>query len=130
MKVNSEVLYELINDGSIKPGTKLKVYKDDIYVTTITFDGYDFIWETGTFTSGMLFNPLVDFELIEEDKEIEKLEKRVISQNLMLSDKNAPDNEKWNLVQKLIYDNSLENQYMKDKINELINEINKLKRGK
>lgn len=67
MKINSEILYELVNDGVIKPGTKLKAYKDDIYVTNIVFDGYDFIWASGTFSSGMLFNPLVDFEIIEEE---------------------------------------------------------------
>ena len=71
MKINSENLYELINDGTIKVNTKIKVYEDDIYRTTITFDGYDFIWETGTFSSEMLFNPLVDFEIIEEEIEIE-----------------------------------------------------------
>lgn len=43
MKINSESLYEFINDGIIKANTKIKVYKDDIYITTITFDGYDFI---------------------------------------------------------------------------------------
>ena len=65
-KINSETLYELINDGTIKANTKMRVYKDDVYITTITFDGYDFIWETGTFSSGMLFNPLCDFEIIED----------------------------------------------------------------
>lgn len=104
MKVNSEVLYESINDGSIKAGTKLKVYKDDVYVTTITFDGYDFIWETGTFSSGMLFNPLVDFEEIEEEKEIEEIP--------------IPDID------------SIENERIiraEFKINELVREIRKLK---
>lgn len=72
-KINSETLYELINDGTIKANTKMRVYKDDVYITTITFDGYDFIWETGTFSSGMLFNPLCDFEIIEKDKKIEKI---------------------------------------------------------
>ena len=101
MKVNSEVLYESINDGSIKAGTKLKVYKDDVYVTTITFDGYDFIWETGTFSSGMLFNPLVDFEEIEEEKDIEELNQDAITLG-----------------------------HCRDKINELVREIRKLKESK
>lgn len=101
MKVNSEILYELINDGSIKTGTKLKVYKDDIYVTTITFDGYDFIWETGTFSSGMLFNPLVDFEIIEEEKEIGEFKTNYTCSKLDFE--------------------------IIDKINELVREVRKLK---
>ena len=111
MKVNSEVLYELINEGSIKAGTKLKVYKDDVYVTTITFDGYDFIWETGTFSSGMLFNPLVDFEKIEEEKDIEEID--ICTDGIMGFD-------------------GVENitGALKDKINELVREIRKLKEGK
>lgn len=108
MKINSENLYELINDGTIKVNTKIKVYEDDIYRTTITFDGYDFIWETGTFSSEMLFNPLVDFEIIEEEKEIEELDLGKVSPNgeYIIS----------------VYDEKIQN-----KINELVREVNKLK---
>lgn len=112
MKVNSEVLYESINDGSIKAGTKLKVYKDDVYVTTITFDGYDFIWETGTFSSGMLFNPLVDFEEIEEEKEIEEL-------NYIIEQLEIPTHNE-SLLMNMVREN-------KQKINELVREVRKLK---
>lgn len=68
MKVNSETLYELINDGTIHENIKLKVYRDDCYVTLIGYDGYDFKWDAGTFTSGMFYDPLVEFEIIEEEK--------------------------------------------------------------
>ena len=129
-KINSETLYELINDGTIKANTKMRVYKDDVYITTITFDGYDFIWETGTFSSGMLFNPLCDFEIIKEDKKIEKLERHITSQNYMIENENTPMEEKMKLVRKLIYDSSIEINIVKDKINELIYELNKLKVSK
>lgn len=118
MKVNSESLYEFINDGIIKANTKIKVYKDDIYITTITFDGYDFIWETGTFTSGMLFNPLVDFEIIEEEKEIEELEKDV--EYFERPEKEYPDR-----IEKRYY---YDKDKMGDKINELVRELNKIKK--
>lgn len=110
-KINSETLYELINDGTIKANTKMRVYKDDVYITTITFDGYDFIWETGTFSSGMLFNPLCDFEIIEEDKKIERFE--MCTGGIMGFD-------------------GVENitSGLKDKINEIIDELNKLKVSK
>ena len=108
MKVHSETLYEFINSGTIKAGTKLKVYEDDNYITTITFDGYDFVWESGIFTSGMLFNPLCDFEIIEEEKEIEELdlgETRLNGECII----------------------SINDKKIQDKINELVREVNKLK---
>lgn len=79
-RINSETLYELINDGVIKAGTKLKVYKDDVISTEIMFDGYDFQWQTGTLTSGDFFNPLVEFEIFEDidlKKEISKLQSEI-----------------------------------------------------
>lgn len=116
MKVNSEVLYESINDGSIKAGTKLKVYKDDVYVTTITFDGYDFIWETGTFSSGMLFNPLVDFEEIEEQKDIEEIKMIGCNMEIDLFDKKT-----------LLPTENMQTEFIISKINELVREVRKLK---
>lgn len=109
MKVHGGTLYEFINNGTIKAGTKLKVYEDDNYITTITFDGYDFVWESGIFTSGMLFNPLCDFEILEEEKEIEEID--MCTSGIMGFD-------------------GVENitSVLKDKINELVREVNKLKK--
>lgn len=72
MKVNSEHLYEYINDLATDEKVKFKVYYDDDYVTEIYWNGESFEWDTGTFTSEAFFNPLYDFEVIEEDKEIIK----------------------------------------------------------
>ena len=79
-RINTETLYELINGGVLKAGMKLKVYKDDVILTEIMFDGYDFQWETGTLTSGDFFNPLVDFEIFEDidlKKELSKLQSEI-----------------------------------------------------
>ena len=127
MKINSEKLWNYINELARNEKVKFKVYCDDSYVTNILWNGENFEWESGTFTSEAFFNPLYDFEIIEEDKKIEKLDKRVLSQNLMIADSNAPIDEKWKLVQKLIYDNSIEIEKVKNKLNELIEEIEKLK---
>ena len=115
-KINSENLYEIINDGVIKAGTKINVYKDDIYITTIIFNGYDFIWEPGTFSSGNLFNPLYDFEIIEEDKDIEKM-------ILMFPDGMEFDCYIRGLIS--IYNTNFSD--IKNKIDELIDEVNRLK---
>lgn len=101
MKVNSENLYELINDGTIHENTKLKVYRDDIYITSIEYDGYDFNWDAGTFTSGMFYDPLVEFEVIEEEKEIEEIETKFIK--------------------------GTSAEILVNKINELVREVRKLK---
>lgn len=69
-----------------------------------------------------------EVEIIEEPKEIEKLEKRVISENYMIENKNAPEEEKWKLVRNLIYNNSKDTQFVKEKINELIDVVNELKK--
>ena len=107
MKIKSEKLYYLINNGTIKENTKINVYRDDVYITQIIFDGYDFNWENGKLTSGVFFDPLCDFEIIEEPKEIEELpmEKGDI-------------NDKPFLAKYITH-----NRY---KINELVREINKL----
>lgn len=118
MKVHGGTLYEFINNGTIKAGTKLKVYEDDNYITTITFDGYDFVWESGIFTSGMLFNPLCDFEILEEEKEIEELsllgDPRVTCEDSFLS--------------RILTNNNKEHNEIINKINELVREVNKIKK--
>ena len=70
--ISGKDLFKLINDEIIKKDTKLEVYKDNNYITTIVFDGYDFLWESGMFNSGLFFDPTVDFKV--ENKIIEKIE--------------------------------------------------------
>lgn len=74
MKINSEHLYKYINELATNEKVKFHVYYDDQYVTKIYWNGENFEWETGTFTSEAFFNPLYDFIPIEEEKKIlEKL---------------------------------------------------------
>lgn len=70
--ISGKDLFKLINDGTIKKDTKLDVYKGNSYITTIVFDGYDFLWESGMFNSGLFFDPTVNFKV--ENKIIEKIE--------------------------------------------------------
>ena len=71
--IKTEELYFLIKEKIIKKDTKLDVYKDNNYITTIVFDGYDFQWESGKFNSGLFFDGAVTFEII-KDNIIEKIE--------------------------------------------------------
>ena len=72
--INSEHLWNYINELERNEKVKFKVYFDDNYVTNIVWNGENFEWESGTFTSEAFFNPLYDFEIIEENKKIEKLD--------------------------------------------------------
>ena len=75
MKINSEHLWKYINELATNEKVKFNVYYDDQYVTQIYWNGESFEWEQGTFTSEAFFNPLYDFVVIEEEKEIpEKLD--------------------------------------------------------
>ena len=109
MKIKSKELYCAINNGILKENTKINVYRDDVYITQITFNGYDFIWENGELTSGVFFDSLCDFEVIEEPKEIEELPMEKGSMN-----------DKTFLAKYITH-----NRY---KINELVREVNELKK--
>lgn len=100
MKINSEKLWEYINELATGEKVKFNVYYDDQYVTQIYWNGESFEWGTGTFTSEAFFNPLYDFVVVEEQKKI--------PEKIFLEDMYAPS------VVKAI-DMELEN-----KINEII----------
>jgi len=70
MKINSEKLYDFINNLGTDEKVRFKVFYDDNYVTEIYWDGENFRWEPGTFISEAFFNPLYDFIPIEEEKKI------------------------------------------------------------
>ena len=107
MKVNSENLYKYINDLATDEKVKFKVYYDDNYVTQVYWNGESFEWDTGTFTSGAFFNPLYDFEVIEEDKKIDYIYHCAME----------PSSEETKFLIQNIND-------LADKINEIIDYIN------
>lgn len=117
MKVNSEHLYNYINDLATDEKVKFKVYYDDSYVTEIYWNGESFEWDTGTFTSEAFFNPLYDFEVIEEDKKIRKIctFPGLDDYDYAYEDGNRPNNVKIN--------NKME-ELLIDKINKIIDYIN------
>ena len=71
MKINSKKLWDYIFNLGTYEKAKFKVYYDDNYLTEIYWDGDNFNWEPGKFTSGAFFNPLYDFAIIEEEQDIE-----------------------------------------------------------
>lgn len=73
MKINSEKLWDYIFNLPTDEKVRFKVYYDDFYTTEILWNGENFEWASGTFSSGAFFNPLYDFIPIEEEKDIERL---------------------------------------------------------
>lgn len=118
MKVNSEELWAYVNDLGTYEKVKFKVYYADCYTTDILWNGENFEWESGKFTSEAFFNPLYDFIPIEEEKEIEEI--------IILTDdanmKYVANKE----YKKLSY--SQVDLLFANKFNEIIKEVNKLKK--
>lgn len=87
MKVNSENLWGYINNLGTNEKVKFNVYYDDVYVTQIYWNGDNFEWEQGKFTSEAFFNPLYDFVVIEEGKKIpEKIEEEEIEVSMAIGE--------------------------------------------
>ena len=108
MKINSEKLFDYINKLANNEQVKFKVFYYDDYITEVYWDGKDFNWESGTFTSGAFFDKNFDFYVIEEDKEIEKIDTMLFLK------------EPYPVEVTILF----------TKIQELIDEVNKLKENK
>lgn len=98
--MKSNELFEEIHCGRIKEGTKIKVI-DELTgncISKIEYKNQRLNWISGEFDTSFLCNIDIDFEVIEENKEIEELD----------------DND--------IYDYN----HLSLKINELVRAVNKL----
>ena len=68
-----------------------------------------------------------EVEIIEEPKKIKKILTEKPSQEYIISDKNTDIEERMEIIRKNMYKLSLHQCYLADKINELIDEVKKLK---
>ena len=127
--INSRDLFDYINGYVDNKEVKFKVFHNGNYVTDIFWDGENFNWVSGTFSSGAFFDPLYNFYLIEEDKEIEKLENKIEFYSYSKYEELKNDVDKVLYILKAI--NLVENKIsnLNNKINELIDKVNKLERG-
>ncbi len=123
MKINSEHLYNYINELPTNGKVKFNVYYDDQYVTQIYWNGNNFEWETGTFTSEAFFNPLYDFIPIEEDKKIEKLPYYSLEKIQKARNEEEHYKRRIELLEKRVED-------YHNKINELIDKVNNMENNK
>lgn len=112
-KINSENLWEFVNNLATNQKVKFKVFYDDDYITEIFWNGNYFEWEEGAFTSEAFFNSFYDFVVIEDDDKLEKIDKL----NNVGSSINLTEFED---------KQHLNNHILKDKINKMIDHINKI----
>ena len=120
MKVNSEKLWDYIFNLATDEKVRFKVYCDDIYFAEILWNGEEFEWESGTFTSRAFFNPMYDFVPIEEEKEIEKLK----------IEQDTPNNYYIKNEYGTKCALTKHSKMIAEKVNELIDEVKKLKEDK
>ena len=66
-------LIKAINDKQIKEGTKIRVKRGNLYITTIECEDEGLKWDTGKFNTSLLCSDEISFE-IEETIDIQKLE--------------------------------------------------------
>ena len=110
--------YELIKEiteRKIKNNTKIKVKIGDTYKATLKYENLMLKWKSGDFDTSILCSAEANFEVIEENKEIEELkELNKISYNEF---KYTDTKHRFDLTN-IEY----------DKINELVREVNKINR--
>lgn len=121
MKVNGIELLQMIKEEKIKSNTEIKVWfnhRIKEYITTLWFDGIDLNWQPTTFYARYFYHQNIEFEIIEEEKEIEEI--------IILTDdanmKYVANKE----YRKLSY--SQVDLLFANKFNEIIKEVNKLKK--
>lgn len=117
-KFNGIELLEKIRSNEIEMNTNINVYYDDVFRTTLVFDGYDLNWKAGEFKVAYFYDGLCHFE-IEEEKEIEKIE--FFEENLKHVVAKTTSGIDFALGCFVIETDK--------KINELIEAVNKIKRG-
>ena len=69
--------YELIKEiteRKIKNNTKIKVKMGNTYKATLKYENFMLKWQSGDFDTSILCSTEAEFEVIEENKEIEELE--------------------------------------------------------
>ena len=108
--MKSNELFEQIHSGQIKDNTKISVINEltENYITEIEYKNQRLNWISGEFDTSFLCNIDIDFEIIEENKEIEELNDTNYFDNMTSKDKEYY----FNLTRK--------------RLNEVIRTVNKL----
>lgn len=105
-------LIKAITERKIKNNTTIKVKMGNAYKATLKYENLMLKWESGDFDTSILCSTEANFEVIEENKEIKELNK--ISYNEF---KYTDTKHRFDLTN-IEY----------DKINELVREVNKIKK--
>ena len=87
--MKSNELFEQIHSGQIKDNTKISVINEltGNHITEIEYKNQRLNWISGEFDTSFLCNIDIDFEVIEENKEIEELSIDEIDNEVVLKNK-------------------------------------------
>lgn len=96
-------LIKAITERKIKNNTTIKVKMGNTYKATLKHENLMLKWESGDFDTSILCSAEADFEVIEQNKEIEEIPDEIM-------------NDDWRYYVPIFY----------NKINELVRAVNKL----
>lgn len=71
-------LIKAITENKIKNNTTIKVKMGNTYKATLKYENLMLKWQSGDFNTSILCSTEADFEVIEENKEIEELDEMQI----------------------------------------------------
>ena len=80
-------LIKAITENKIKNNTIIKVKMGSTYKATLKYENLMLKWESGDFDTSILCSTEADFEVIEENKEIEELSIDEIDNEVVLKNK-------------------------------------------
>ena len=125
MKVNSKDLYNYVNELEKGEKIKFKVYYNDCFITQVYWNGENFEWDPGTFTSEAFFNPLFDFTPVEKNnKKLLRIKRLVPCENRMILDSDHYSiDERLARVQEMLYKNEVFMLQLIDAYNGIIDYI-------
>ena len=88
MKINSSDLYDYVNGLKEGENRKFRLWYDDILTDdAVIWNGDRFEWESGRVDSEVFFNPLYDFEIVEnKEKDTKAAIKKIYYSDLYTTD--------------------------------------------
>ena len=81
-------LIKAITENKIKDNTKIKVKMGNTYKATLKYENFMLKWQSGDFDTSILCSAEAEFEVIEENKEIEEFKTEYTMRQMDIQFKN------------------------------------------
>ena len=121
-------LIKAITENKIKDNTKIKVKMGNTYKATLKYENFMLKWQSGDFDTSILCSAEAEFEVIEENKEIDTINAYKLIEAPYLAD--CLKEKKFDEVAELLKQSELE---IVERVNNLVyavRELNKEREGR